>query len=97
MGDDGTPTTRRKNQSVPLASRVLVRLPCMSHDVNAEATTMPRAFGWAMLLLTVAVAVTGVSLIAGAAGWWDVATGAVALVGAAVLAFRGVKSLRRPS
>ncbi|MBB6407011.1 hypothetical protein [Arthrobacter sp. AZCC_0090] len=64
----------------------------MSDDVDAHATTTPRAYGWAMLLASIAVAVMGVTFVVNAAGWWSYATGAIALVGAALLVYFGSKA-----
>ncbi|MFC6357445.1 hypothetical protein [Luethyella okanaganae] len=66
-----------------------------SSDLDAEGTTTPRAYGWAMLLASLPVAVIGVTFIVNVAGWWSYVTGAITLVGAVLLIYFGVKGLSR--
>lgn len=69
----------------------------MSNHQHTEATTMPRAYAWAMLLFSIAVAVVGATFIVNAAGWWSYANGTIGLIGAAMLIYFGVKGLSRPA
>lgn len=71
----------------------MVRLIRMRDEQDAEATQPSRAYGWAMLLASIAVAVVGVTFLINAAGWWSYATGAIALTGAALLIYFGIKAL----
>jgi threonine/homoserine/homoserine lactone efflux protein len=71
----------------------MVRLVPMRDELDAEATQTPRGYGWAMLLASIAIAVVGVGFLTNAAGWWSYATGAIALAGAALLIYFGVKAL----
>ena len=72
----------------------MVRLIAVSEDLDAEAATPSRAYGWAMLLFSIPVAVVGTTFLINAARWWSYATGAIALVGAAMLVYFGSKVVR---
>lgn len=50
-----------------------------------------------MILGCIAIAVMGVTFFVGAAGWWSYATGVVALAGAALLGYFGIRAITKSS